>query len=129
MHKLREVPDYMNIFALIFIGMIVVVILVVLFTIIYSGTGKGKERDIVIVRKRKTTRDLPKDPKTTMNYGGKSTYELTNLTVDFRYVGKKHVHTYFIDRSMYKKFNEGHTYRVKLRYPNILEIVTKGKKR
>lgn len=121
----HKVPDFMNVFGFICFGFFVVLIIVLIAIELYRHFGKEKERDIIIVRKRMTTRDLPKDPKTTMNYGGKSTYELTNITVDFTYVGKKHIHTYFIDKDMYKRFREGNKYRVKLRYPDILEIIKK----
>ncbi len=111
-----------------YIGLIGLLLTVVLlcFVDFYRNHGKAKERDIIIVRKRKTKRDFLKDPKTTMNYNGSSTYEFKNTTVDFRYIGKKHVHTYFCEEHMLKKFSEGHTYRVLLRYPDILGIVKKG---
>lgn len=84
-----------------------------------------KEREIEIVKKRKSVRDLPRDPTHTDGTPRPPTYELHTITVDFRYVGKKHIHTYFIDESLYKKFREGGTYKVRMKYPNIIETVRK----
>lgn len=84
-----------------------------------------KIREITIVRKRKSVRDIMNDPRNTTGHPRPPTYELHTITVDFVYVGKKHIHTCFIDEQMYKRFREGGTYKVRMKYPHILEIVRK----
>ena len=98
------------------IALIIVICLIIKFLPV-------KERVIEIVRKRKSVRDLPRDPSHADSTPRPPTYELHTITVDFRYAGKKHIHTYFIDESLYKRFSVGGIYKVRLKYPNIIEIV------
>ena len=118
--KPTEVFNYITMVVIIgFLVFILILLAVLLF-------ARKKVRDITIVNKRVTKRKLLNDPKTNTGYQRSSTYEHTNLSVDFIYAGKKMVHTLFCDKDLYKKFISGHTYRVAIRYPNILYIISKN---
>lgn len=87
--------------------------------------SRKKERNITIVKKRVTTRNLLNDPKINTGYQSSSTYEYKNVSVDFVYAGKKKINTLFCSDKLYNIFTEGNTYRVGIKYPNILYIVDK----
>ena len=119
-----SINDFGNTIGIVFISFFVAIIVILIVTEVIARFGKEKIRDIRIVRTRKTKRDLPYDPKT--HTGTDAYYTFENTTVDFVYIGKKHVHTYFCDEHLYKRLSAGHTYKVALRYPHILYIVNKN---
>ena len=91
---------------------------------VYAGIrhhfARERIREIKVIQAKKTVRDLPYDPKT--HTGVKSHYKFENTSIDFVYVGKKHIHTYFCSESLIKKLRPGHTYTVRMKYPAILNI-------
>lgn len=107
------------------IGWIFLGIIVVYFGGIFWGHFfyKGKVREIIIVKKRKTTRNLLRSP---MSFSVGPTYcELDTYTVDFRYKGKKMLHTCICGEDMLKRFSVGNTYIVRIRFGNIEKIYRK----
>ena len=114
---------HLTLFSLIGLIIFVGVILAIIGYGLFMTFSPVKIRNIKVVKRRKNLRDLPYDPKT--HTGSDSYYTLKTTTLDFVYLGKKHVHTWFCDEWLLKKLHPGHTYKVKMKYPHILSIVEK----
>lgn len=79
---------------------------------------KGKLREIVVVKKRVTEREFF-ETGLNLNHTGpinRSTHKtVRNASVDYRVVGKKTLHTKFINEDTLKRLQVGKTYEVLIR--------------
>ena len=99
--------------------------------ILYFGTWifahfyKGKIREIIVVKKRTTVRNFLRPP--VLGSHSNSTYiNYVNQTVDFRYVGKKMLHTKVCNtEEIYNKLDAGKTYTVRIKFSWINKIYPK----
>lgn len=114
-----------DIYSLISLIVCVVIVLIIIGFLFYDKFSREKIRVIRIIKKRKSVRDLPYDPKRANGTPHPPTYEFHTITVDFVYEGKKHINTYFINEKQYKKLQENGTYKVRMKYPHILSIIEK----
>ena len=95
------------------IGPGVVILLLVLFAVLnFAGDRifKPREREVVIIDKRITERDMPYDPK--VHTSSETYYTFRNATVDYSIAGRRFVHTATCSDDVYKKLKVGETYTV-----------------
>lgn len=89
---------------------------------------KGRVREIVVVKKRVTERELF-ETGLNLNHTGpinRSTYKtMRNASVDYHVVGKKTLHTKFINEDTLKGLRVGETYMVLIRYGYIEKVYHK----
>lgn len=95
---------------------------------VMNGKGhlyKGKQREIVIVKKRVTERDYF-DTGLNLNHTGpinRSTHKtMRNASVDYRVVGRKLLHTKFINKDVLRRLQVGKTYKVLIRFNYVEKI-------
>lgn len=88
---------------------------------------KGVVREIVIVKKRETVRDVFSPGINPNNHSGplktSSYVEMQHTSVDYRIKGKKLLHTKFCGRDIMKKLTVGQTYTVRIRLNYIIKIL------
>ncbi|MCM1165342.1 MAG: hypothetical protein NC299_12220 [Lachnospiraceae bacterium] len=102
----------------VFLGLVVLMIASTAAMCLY----KGVVREIVIVKKRETVRDLF-DPD---HSGSESSYvEMRMQSVDYRVKGKKMLHTKFCNDGLIGELSVGKTYRVRIKLNYITEIISK----
>lgn len=113
-----------NWIAWVFLGVVILAFVVPAFLHFFY---KGVVREIVIVKKRETVRDVfspvinPNDhsgPLKTSSYE-----EMRHTSVDYRIKGKKLLHTKFCGGDIMKKLNVGQTYKVRIRLNHIIKIL------
>lgn len=81
---------------------------------------KGKNRTVEIVKLRRTVRDLfyPR-----LNAANNSSYiEHVNYTVDVKYKGGRHLHTFSCSEEVYNTLKEGKVYDVHIRLGEVKSI-------
>lgn len=93
-----------------------------------NGKGhiyKGKLREIVVVKKRVTERELF-HTGLNLNHTGpinKSSYKtMRNVSVDYRVVGRNMLHTKYISEDVLRRLQVGKTYKALIRYNSIEKI-------
>ena len=91
---------------------------------IFAHLYKGKVREIIVVKKRTTVRDHFNFSH--FHHSNSSYAEARVTSVDFRYVGKKTLHTKLCDgEEIYKKLDVGKTYTVRIKFSWINKIYPK----
>lgn len=95
---------------------------------IMNGKGhlyKGKQREIVVVKKRVTEHDYF-HTGLNLNHTGpinRSTHKtVRNASVDYRVVGRKPLHTKFINEDVSRRLQIGKTYKALIRFNHIEKI-------
>lgn len=102
-------------------------ILVLAVPPLLSRFYKGVVREIVIVKKRKTVRDVFSPGINPNNHSGppktSSYVEMQHTSVDYRIKGKKLLHTKFCGSDIMKRLVVGQTYTVRIRLNYIIKIL------
>lgn len=98
-----------------------VVLASILVPILSHYFYKGHIREIEIVKLRSTKRDMLNFSRTKYNESNYAAF--VHETVDFRYCGKKMLHTFNCESDVFQKLHVGMTYRVLIRYNTIIKII------
>lgn len=87
---------------------------------------KGRQREIIIVKKRVTERDYFSNGLNLNHNGPAVNRSLTDTfrtaSVDYRIVGRKMLHTKFINEDVLRKLQVGQTYRALIRFSYVEKI-------
>ena len=108
------------------ICLIIVLVLFVLKLTVFDRVYKGKVRRIEIIKKRVTHHN---DRIFLSFHHNNGFLEYTNLTVDYRYEGRKFTHTKYVSEELYKSLKTGRVYTVRIKGSEILRIIPEEKRR
>ncbi len=99
---------------------IAILLFLILWWIFYDRKYKGRVRKVCIVKKRVTHHSKRAFLSLRHTDGF---YECDCHTVDFRYEGRRFVHTKFVSEELFEKLREGRSYDVRIKGGYILQIL------
>ena len=111
-----DLPDYVA-----WIFLIVVILLFVIPPLVHYFY-KGVVREIEVVKCRKTFHEIY-DINIMSRWRYNNTTQITHLTVDFRYKGRRFVHTAnCFNEKLFNSLKQGKKYKVRIRLNTIVSI-------